>query len=202
LDTKQILSPNNYLFYNAGLSADSCEITKKPHVAGNFKSIYHLFDHGTQPPYNGILPNLKTQDSVNLANINSINQSVFSQLSVNDVWSNYEYFGSTWIDPTTAVLTPGNGNIGSLAAANLRGSRALSNIAAETYFQYNYFVSKKPIITRNSFNCFTCHNTSNQIGIGKKSYPFIIGLSHLFNNNLNKRLKSSRIEQPLIFQEK
>lgn len=123
-DQSQILSPNNKLFYNAGLALDCCyiSINKKPNVKTPFKSIYHLFDHGTQVPYPGILPNLLNNDTVNLKNITTINASVLQKLATESgPWKFYEYYGSIWIDPTTATLQPNDGNIGLLTRANLQG---------------------------------------------------------------------------------
>lgn len=193
VDSTQVLSSSNYLFYKANTPVRGCVVTKNAGFAGTFQSIYHVFDHGTQPPYPGILPNLQKQDTVNLANIKSINASVFAQLDANSIWSNYEYFGAIWIDPTTAPLTPGNGNLGSLYAPNIRGSRALSNIAAETYVQYQYWNTKNNQITaRNSFNCLGCHGTQ-----GNNSVGYNLALSHLFNNALG-RLTNGPKEQPLL----
>ncbi len=196
----QVLSTNDYLFYNANTPMDSCSIVKKSGVVGPFKSIYHLFDHGTQPEYVGITQAAKSQDSSNLVNIDSINASVFAQLSPSDVWSNYEYFGSIWTDPTVATLQPHNSSIGSLKAANLRGSRALSNIAAETYIQYSDFGTPTPTPTPTiSLNCFGCHNTfdynNNQTG-------YNLALSHLFSNNLSLITKQKTIDQQHLPQSK
>ncbi|MES2382783.1 MAG: hypothetical protein V4538_17180 [Bacteroidota bacterium] len=185
----QVLSTNDYLFYNANTPLDSCSIVKSKGVVGPFKSIYHLFDHGTQPEYIGITQAAKSQDSTNLVNIDSINTSVFAQLSTSDVWSNYEYFGSIWINPVTAPLTPNDPNIGSLYAANLRGSRALSNIAAETYIQY---LGKKAPTPTISFNCFGCHNT---VDFNNNNAGYNLALSHLFSNNLSLITKLKTIDQ-------
>ena len=193
IDTTQILSNNDYLFYNANTPVSGCVINKPAGVVGTFQSIYHVFEHGTQPAYPGILPNLQEQDTVNLANIKSINASVFAQLNPSEVWSNYAYFGSIWIDPTTAPLTPGNGNLGSLFAPNLRGSRALSNIAAETYIQYQYFNTVGNQITPSkSFNCLGCHGTQGNNNVG-----YNLALSHMFNNALGAATKGVK-EQVLL----
>lgn len=193
VDSTQVLSDSDYLLYNANTAVSGCVINKPAGIVGTFQSIYHVFDHGTQPAYPGILPNLQEQDTVNLANIKSINASVFAQLGTTSVWSNYEYYGSIWIDPTTAPLTPGNGNFGSLYAPNLRGSRALSNIAAETYVQYQYWNTKNDKITvQNSFNCLGCHGTE---GINNVGYN--LALSHMFNNALGAATKGPK-EQALI----
>jgi hypothetical protein len=188
-DPTQILSTNDYLFYNANTPMDSCSIVKNAGVVGPFKSIYHLFDHGTQPEYVGITKAAKSQDSSNLVNIDSINASVFAQLSPTDVWSNYEYFGSIWTDPTVATLQPNNESIGSLFAPNLRGSRALSNIGAETYIQYLGTGAPTPTL---SFNCFGCHNT---VDFENNNAGYNLALSHLFSNNLSFITQQKNIEQ-------
>lgn len=194
-DSTQILSTSNMLFYNANLPMDSCYISsnKPAGKKGPFKSIYHLFDHGIQVPYPGIIGNLWHNDTVSRNNIKSINASVLAQLATdNDAWKNYEYYGSLWIDPTTATLQPGDQGIGGLTRTNLRGSRALSNIAAETYIQS--FAASAPTQTT-SFNCFGCHNTANTYGNLSSGYN--LALSHMFNNNLGRRVKGNT-EQPHI----
>jgi hypothetical protein len=183
-DPAQILSNSNSLFYYANLPMDSCSIKKSSTSTAPFKSIYHLFDHGTQVGYNGITQAAAKQDSANLSNINILNNSVLNNLTNDgDLWRNYVYFGSIWIDPTTSTLQPGDGSIGSLDAANLRGSRALSNITMETYIQ---FLGSNPTPTK-SFNCFGCHNTVNGRITGAGGY-YDLALSHLFNNKLNEIL--------------
>lgn len=187
-DPTQILSTSDAVFYNANLPMNACSITKSAGSTAPFQSTYHLFDHGTQPEYQNILPHLRTQDSTNLANINMINNDVATKLNAESgPWKNYYYFGSIWIDPTTSTLQPGDANIGSLWAANLRGSRALSNVTMETYIQA---LSTPPTPTK-SFNCFGCHGTVN-FKITGAGADYNLALSHLFNNYLGDKLGNKR----------
>ncbi|MGZ3861733.1 MAG: hypothetical protein ACXVPN_00390 [Bacteroidia bacterium] len=202
-DPNQVLSNENSLFYKAGLILDSCSVrpyspTQPNPTVNTFRSTYHLYQNGTQPQYKNMI--LRSQDSINQLNIQSINKSVLAQLSKEaGPWKNYEYIGAVWIDPTVAKLQPGNGNIGGLDQINLRGSRANTNITMETFAQLDWsYPNPTPPPTAtdngntnpyNSMNCFGCHATANFQINGNTGANYNMALSHMFNNRLRMLLK-------------
>ncbi len=182
LNNNSVLSTNSLLFYNEGLSINECNIVAD---STSFKSVFNLFDHGTQPLYSGIPDSIKRQDSSNLLNIKNINASVFSWIRENSliakIWKNYTYKGAIWTDPQDYTLKPGNSTIGVLDSPGVRGSRAISNIAMETYAQYNNPIDSPFVFaSNNSMNCFGCHGTQDN-----SSFNYNLALSHLFINRLD-----------------
>lgn len=200
-DSTQVLSGQDMLFYTANATMKAMDIRRRSVDPTVYWSTYHLYDHGTQPAYTGMI--LGAKDSSNLANINMLNQSVLSKLSTEQgPWKNYEYMGAVWIDPTVSKLQPGDGNIGALNRQNLRGSRANSNITMETYTQLNWTSpnpNPPPVETGlttpdNTMNCFGCHATvsfSPAYG-GVNGANFNLALSHVFNNGLDSLIARTK----------
>jgi hypothetical protein len=97
-------------------------------------------------------------------------------------WVNYVYTGSVWIDPTSAEMKPNDKGMGDLTRANLRGSRALSNVTMETFVQPDANTS----LTSGSHNCFYCHTTQDD----ESSDPvtgYNLAVSHVFTNGFYVR---------------
>jgi hypothetical protein len=132
----------------------------------------------------------------NFNNISSINNSVSSLFDINDstdIWSNYFYNGSIWIDnkDTTdnatlvlsRILNTLAGSLGNVDSTKLpRGSVAAYNITMETYEQIGLAFSKPGILIHdqnvaNVANCFSCHSSSGS--------PLTI--SHIFNGAVRKQ---------------
>lgn len=200
-DSTQVLGNQDMLFYTAGQQMKAMDIRRRGVDPNVYWSTYHLYDHGTQPAYTGMI--LQGKDSSNLANINTLNQSVHNSLSTEaGPWNNYEYMGAVWIDPTVSKLQPGDGNIGALNRENLRGSRANANITMETYTQLNWTSpnpNPPPVETGlttpdNTMNCFGCHGTvsfSPAYG-GVNGANFNLALSHVFNNGLDSLISRTK----------
>ncbi len=117
----------------------------------------------------------------NYTNISSINTSVSSQLT--DIWNNYYYNGSIWIDtegfdyPTeqAQLLDSLGNNLSNSAPGQLpRGSVAAYNITMETYEQLGFSppanIYQQSVETMG--NCFSCHSA----GSGSA-----LNISHIFN---------------------
>ena len=117
----------------------------------------------------------------NYNNISSINASVQSQLT--DIWNNYYYNGSIWIDtegykyPTeqAKLLDSLGNNLSNSAPGQLtRGSVAAYNITMETYEQLGFSppasIYEQSVSTMG--NCFSCHSA------GRGS---ALNISHIFN---------------------
>ncbi len=129
----------------------------------------------------------------NYNNIDVINKSVKSKLK--DIWNNYFYNGSIWIDtegysyPTeqATLLNSLGGNLSNSAPDKLtRGSVAAYNITMETFEQLGF--NPPPSIHQQSVstmgNCFSCHSSDNS--------PLTI--SHVFNGAVSRESGLSKQE--------
>jgi len=130
----------------------------------------------------------------NYSYIDSINTCVADSLHDHDVWKNYFYNGSIWIntDRLSAeqqadtkqtlgynIHDPSKGSIA-------RGSLAAFNITMETFFQVHTSSIHDMTVT-DLFNCFTCHNSAASIVLAtdtiKARSPLYI--SHIFRSYLS-----------------
>ncbi|WP_442267033.1 hypothetical protein ACSIGC_04865 [Tenacibaculum sp. ZS6-P6] len=130
----------------------------------------------------------------NFDNIEIINESV--KLQLKDVWNNYFYNGSIWIDtegykyPTeqAKLLNTLGNNLSNSAPGKLtRGSVAAYNITMETYEQLG-FVPPKAIheqSVKTMGNCFSCHSSN-----GSSGSP--LNISHIFNGAVDRNNKLSK----------
>lgn len=155
-------------------------VTNKPAEAAR---AYHLFEFGVPKTTSNEFMKTSQAEPENYDNIKSINASVLAKL--NDVWKNYAYHGSAWIN--TDGLTPqqqadtivklsqniANATPGSI----LRGCTNNANITMETYTQ-TFGNSLTGINATNLANCFSCHN-SESFSKGNPNSPLYI--SHLFD---------------------
>lgn len=144
---------------------------------------YHLFEFGVPKTTSNDFMKTSQAEPENYDNIKSINASVLAKL--NDVWKNYAYHGSAWIN--TDGLSPqqqadtivklsqniANATPGSI----LRGCTNNANITMETYTQ-TFGNSLQGINASNLANCFSCHN-SESFSSGNPNSPLYI--SHLFD---------------------
>ncbi|MDH4473058.1 MAG: hypothetical protein QE487_10670 [Fluviicola sp.] len=182
-NTNQVLSKNDFVFYNANTTANNCPMNNNAKSAVGFTNIFNFYKLGMPQSYNNsAVPS--SRDLSNNANIVALNKSVKAQLS-NDTgpWSMYFYKGSIWLnDPDDSNFQPGDGNIGSLTNASLRGSRAIGNISMETFVQNQSSKS----INSGSMNCFDCHGTSDfKNKVNGQPAAYNLALSHLFMNALS-----------------
>ena len=124
-------------------------------------------------------------EPVNFNNIDFINKCVASKLK--DVFKNYFYNGSIWLD--TDGLSPADqakiivkNKISSVLPDSLaRGSSNLANITMETYTQ-TFQNDVHNISAAKLVNCFTCHQSKNFDTIRKGKSPLY--LSHIFESYL------------------
>jgi len=161
---------------------------------------YTLFEYGV-PRTKGGTPttNFMTtsqSEPENYNNIKTIDACVASNLK--DVWNNYAYTGSIWMD--TDKLTPaqqiallkkegyglGSATPGSVA----RGSLNSANISMETYTQ-TFNSSLESINASNLANCFSCHSAVS-FSDSKSTSPIYI--SHVFNGYVEHLQGSSKDE--------
>jgi hypothetical protein len=180
----QVLSKDNYLFYDAGKTANDCRMNFTTAQQKGFKSVYQVYRLGFVQSADNKIQTAK--DRSNNAHIEALNKSVLAQLSKEKgPWMNYVYTGSVWTDPTVTTLKPNDKKMGKLTNPALRGSRALGNVTMETFEQPDAIAAK----ATGPNNCFLCHTTqdddSGEGGTPKTGYN--LALSHVFTNAFNVR---------------
>ncbi len=167
--------------------------------------VFDLFQYGV-PRSNGgdFMANTSQSEPVNFQNIDGINKCVKSQLD--DVWKNYFYNGSIWLnmDGTDAarqafIIDSLGGNIGNATKGSYaRGSLNCANITMETFTQT--FESDISGINVNTLaNCFSCHSGQAFDTTMPPASPLY--LSHTFqdyvtslrNNNSKARAESIKL---------
>ena len=126
------------------------------------------------------------EEPVNFENIVNINNCVKKNLK--DVWANYFYNGSIWVDTdglsskqqaellVKLKYSVGSGTPGSVA----RGSLNCANVTMETYTQ-TFKSSLKDVNVNTLANCFSCHNA-----VSYTSDTSPIYMSHLFDSFIKR----------------
>ena len=193
-----VVSANNLLFFTQGDTATIANITFTKSTMASAENVFTVFQYGVPRTVgNAIMPNTSQDSASNLSNYDNIvrlNECVASNLS--DVWKNYFYNGSVWIDTDglthdeqVALMIKAGNAIGSAeSGSSARGSLAAFNITMETFAQ-TFGVSK--IHSMNSaqvFNCMSCHTAMATITIGetkhnKSTSPLYF--SHIFRSYMS-----------------
>ncbi|WP_343634724.1 hypothetical protein [Fluviicola sp.] len=149
--------------------------------------VFDLFQYGIPRNPDGTFMVTSQQEPADFQNVDGINQCVKSQL--NDVWANYFYNGSIWLN--TDGKTPlqqaqlldslgynlTNATPGSFA----RGSLNCANVTMETFTQ-TFEPSIDSINVGNLANCFSCHSAVKFKTSGQMKSPLY--LSHIFQDYL------------------
>ena len=161
---------------------------------------YTLFQYGV-PRVEGSDPTtnfMKTSQSEpeNFNNIGTIDACVAKNLT--DVWNNYAYTGSIWIntdgltpEEQVALLIKEGYGLGSATPGSVaRGSLNSANISMETYTQ-TFESSLSSIDAENLTNCLSCHSAKS-FSSGNPSSPLY--LSHAFNGYLEQQKGKSKSE--------
>lgn len=175
---------------------------KKANRADSLYSIYTLYKYGVpRVAQNAFMGKLSQSEPLNYDNIEGLNMCVAANLNAKDVWRNYFYNGSIWINtdglsPAAQADTVANlgFNIANVDSGSIaRGSLNAFNLTMETYTQVS--ASNKPnnIHTLNSgnvMNCFTCHNSLTSSNQQSPLY-----LSHIFSNSLDSTASLSIAKQ-------
>lgn len=175
-------SQSDFVFYTGGTTVANCPMNNGPKSPATFTNLFNMFPLGIARSFlSDSIPS--PRDSSNNFNTATLNESVHAQLEkVSGPWKHYFYKGSVWLSVPNNVLHPGNGYIGGLNVAYLRGSRAVSNITMETFAQLEY----SHIYQTGSMNCFGCHGTVDytNVSVSTDSLSYNLALSHLFKNAL------------------
>jgi hypothetical protein len=146
--------------------------------------VFDLFQYGVPRDSTGGFMATSQQEPMNFNNVDGINKCVHGQL--NDVWNNYFYNGSIWLNMdglTTqqqAQLIDSLGNsIGSATPGSAaRGSLNCANVTMESFTQ-TFQPNINSINVTNLANCFSCHKGKSFDGNLAPVY-----LSHTFQDYL------------------
>lgn len=185
-------SAEEKLLYSKGAVNDIGGITWGTNSPLTPNKAFDLFQYGVPRNKGGDFMTTCESGPINFGNVEAINKCVTTKLD--DVWNNYFYNGSIWLDTdglnpkqqAEMVVSLGkNGGTGSaLPNAKARGSLNNANITMETYTQAS--VSTLDSINNgNLSNCFSCHNAQKFT----KPYPDTYSplyLSHAFLGYLYK----------------
>jgi hypothetical protein len=128
--------------------------------------IFDLFKYGIPRNPDGSFMNTSQDGEADFQNVDGINQCVKSQLQAeNDVWANYFYNGSLWLNTDgktplqqAQLINSLGPNIGSATPGSYaRGSVNCANVTMETFTQ-TFQNTQSEINVNNLANCFSCHN--------------------------------------------
>ena len=146
---------------------------------------FDLFQYGIPLDSTGNPMTASQSEPKNLNNIKEINKSVASNLK--DVWANYFYNGSIWLDTDNMNAQQQAELIVSLAktfktgsavvGSKTRGSLNNSNVSMETFTQ-TFQDDISEINVSNLANCFSCHSGAN---FSTTTSYSPIYLSHIFD---------------------
>jgi hypothetical protein len=171
--------------------------------------VYDLFQYGVPLNSDGNYMITSQAGKTNFDNINDINVCVSKHLK--DVWKNYYYNGSIWIDTEdyetveeqAKLIVDMKFNISSalpkgtvtkvkdsLALGLGRGSLNCANVTMETFTQ-TFNSSLKKINVNNVANCFSCHSSPS---FKDNSIVSPLYLSHIFDAAVQQSNGSSAKE--------
>ncbi|RBW55732.1 hypothetical protein DS884_15350 [Tenacibaculum sp. E3R01] len=154
--------------------------------ASTLYKVYDIFKFGVPRDSTGGFMKTSQEEPVNFENIVNINNCVKKNLK--DVWANYFYNGSIWVDTdglsskqqaellVKLKYSVGSGTPGSVA----RGSLNCANVTMETYTQ-TFKSSLKDVNVNTLANCFSCHNA-----VSYTSDTSPIYMSHLFDSFIKR----------------
>ncbi len=153
--------------------------------------VFTVYKLGIPRIANDSFMQVSQSEPINFNNVTALNACVAANLK--DVWQNYFYNGSTWIntDGLTAqqqadtIVSLGY-NIGNATPGSVaRGCLAAFNITMETFVQAGSPLTQMNPTTLT--NCFSCHSSPSSITLGSKttSGTSPLYLSHIFRSYLS-----------------
>jgi len=161
-------------------------IEKKEKTPGHVttpSAVYDLFQYGVPRNVGGSFMKTSQSEPTNFNNIKDINTCV--QNNLKDVWKNYFYNGSIWLntedytttlDQAKKIVALGDNIASAEPGALTRGSLNCANTSMETFTQ-TFKSSLSQINVKNLANCFSCHGAKDFAT--RNQSPLY--LSHLFN---------------------
>jgi hypothetical protein len=201
-----VTSNSNQLFFQKGAKAGYNDINWPfGDSTRQAKNVFTLYTLGVPRIAGNKFMATSQSEPINYKNIESINACV--DKSLDDVWKNYFYNGSIWLNTDglsaqqqadTLVALGKSGNTGNAAPGSMaRGSMAVFNLTMETYVQSDTTFHNMKVTDLT--NCFSCHSSSAKIAINNlpatRAYSPLY-LSHIFRSYLSKSsgLPISKIE--------
>lgn len=154
------------------------------HLGKTPYQVFDLFKYGVPLNRDGSYMATSQSEPINYQNIDGINQCVKSQLK--DVWKNYFYNGSIWLNmdgktpqQQAQLIDSLAGNMDDVTPGSYaRGSLNCANVTMESFTQT--FVSDISEINVNTIkNCFYCHSSSS---FSNPSEVSPLYLSHVFQD--------------------
>lgn len=173
---KLLFAAGNTTGINGILYNDSTQLGRDPH------KVFDLFKYGVPRDSQGnFMSGTSQSEPLNYNNIAGINNCVKSNL--NDVWKNYFYNGSIWLntdgmspaDQAKMIVDLAYGISKSDSGSSTRGSLNNANITMETFTQ-TFQNNISSINVNNLANCFSCH-----FGVDYSGSKSPLYLSHLFD---------------------
>lgn len=182
-----VTSNTNKLFFSKGAKATIANL--KSNMPNDSLNVFAVNKYGVPRQAKNTFLLTSQAEPENYNNIESINNSVRSQLSDTDIWRNYFYNGSIWINTEGAsypteqaklLVSLGSSLSDSQKGKLPRGSVAAYNITMETYEQlgFNPPASIHQQSVKGMGNCFSCHSASKGSSLN---------ISHLFNGAVLKQ---------------
>ncbi len=198
-----VTSSNDKLFFQKGYNASWKDLqwNAASPVAQN---VFTVYKYGIPVIAKDSFMNVSQSEPINHDNIVGLNSCVAKGL--NDVWQNYSYNGSIWINmdglspaQQADTITSLGYNIGvALPGSIARGSTACFNITMETFVQSDTTMTQ---MNANSLtNCLSCHSSPAGITINGKqlSGNSPLYLSHIFRSYLSKSTGSTKPQIELM----
>lgn len=199
-----VTSNDEKLFFKKGDSATWANLQWNPSLPATVRNVFSAYPYGVPRIAMDSFMTASQAEPINYNNIRGLNDC--EAANIKDVWQNYFYNGSIWIN--TDGLTPqqqaatiaslgnslGNASPGSVA----RGSVAAYNITMETFVQVDTTMHNMTVT--NLTNCLSCHSgaatikLSNTTFKGSKSPLYV---SHIFRSYLSKSsgVSTDKIEE-------
>lgn len=185
------------LLYKKGTVSgiDGIRFDTKTNLGMTPYQVFDLFQYGV-PRNNksnkGEFMLTSQEEPVNFNNVDGINQCVHAKLD--DVWKNYFYNGSIWLNmdgKTPAqqayIIDSLGGGIGNVTPGSFaRGSMNCANVTMESFTQ-TFTDSIGKINVNTLANCFSCHKASSFFPKAPPRFNSPLYLSHVFQDYVDKR---------------
>lgn len=188
-----ISSSSDLLLFGKGTTTTMAGITWNNNQPDSLYRVFTLFQYGVpRSAGNAFMSGTSQSEPINYDNIDGLNICAKSGLG-SDVWSNYFYNGSIWLntdglsEQQQAHLIDSIGySIGNVTTGSYaRGSLNVFNLTMETYVQtFGATINEiHNINTGNLANCFSCHTgPSTSVNLNHHTYTSPLYVSHVFRN--------------------
>jgi len=202
-----VTADKDYPLFAKGAMATARNITPKNRIHTDVFSVYKFGVPIQKTSNSWAFLNTSQSEPANFTNIWVINEDV--RLQLKDIWNNYFYNGSIWINTggfdslkEQATMLDGlSYNLSQSDSGKLtRGSVSVYNITMETYVQVGFDTTSTihgNIDANNLVNCFSCHNTNSVLKFNTPllfSHVFSGYLLHHNNGATKEQVKQEHVE--------